>query len=46
MKPTLIEPAEHEALVKLVERILAAKLVEQPSRGATACQAAAAATTA
>jgi hypothetical protein len=34
--------AEHDALVKLVERILAAKRAEQPSRGATACQAAAA----
>ena len=32
----------HDALVNLVERILAAKRAEQPSRGATACQAAAA----
>jgi hypothetical protein len=38
-----LERAEHDALVALVERILAAKRVdaaaEQPSRGATACQA-------
>jgi hypothetical protein len=33
-------------MVGLVERILAAKRAEQPSRGATACQAAAAEVTA